>query len=216
MWLLLARAIASSDAPACPAGMALVTGGDGPFCIHRYEAYFWGDPGHADQGTAFPDGSTKGIVVAERGRVPTTSISWYQAQAACAQAGHHLCTSEEWTAACAGSPARAFPTPDGAYHPGACALGEGQARAQTLPLPAGARPDCHTPEGVYDLLGNVWEWTDPEKRDAAGRPVTEKRGAARYTMDATPCGFVARGDHPPTFKGSVGFRCCAEAGTVTR
>lgn len=190
--------------------MARVWGRDGAFCIHRHEAAFSGRPGRADQGPAFPDGSTRGELRARAGELPSEYLSWYQAHAACAQAGLHLCTSAEWEDACAGAAGRHYPTPDGALGKGRCGVGlvaGGQAGAALRP--AGSFPDCHTPDGVYDLLGNAWEWTDPGRRDAAGRPLVDKRGAALYSGTPAPCAFSAVGTHPPDFSGSIGFRCCA-------
>jgi formylglycine-generating enzyme required for sulfatase activity len=185
--------------------MAKVPGRDGPFCIQRYEASFSGTVGNADQGTAFPDGSTTGTLSSAAGSRAAFGMSWYQAVAACQGAGLHLCTTTEWNDACAGPGARAYPTPDGRYRDGVC----GVRLSTTRPADTGAWPDCHTPEGVYDLLGNVWEWADPGVREADGTPLADKHGAAHYTYEPAGCAFAGIGSDAPSFIGTVGFRCCA-------
>lgn len=203
--MLLLWALACHSTPACPADMVRLAGRTGDFCIHRYEATFSGKAGAADQGVHFPDGTTQGEVTSAPGQVPATYLSWYQAYAACAQAGLHLCTSAEWEDACGPG---AYPTPDGSFHAGQCALSDPR-HGQLLPLSkTGAWPDCHTAAGVYDLEGNVWEWTDPGEHGADGRPLVDKRGAAHYSGDPARCDQAAVGTHAPSFAGVIGFRCC--------
>ena len=202
----------SSTKPRCPAGMVLVQGGEEPFCIHAYEVQFQGDLGNKDQGRDYPDGSTNGSLSSAPGLVPSLT-SWYQAYAACDQAGMALCTSRQWRWACSGGPGkggRAYPTPDGEYRWFQCALRD-PAYSFNPPLtPSGAFPLCTTPDGVFDMVGNVWEWTDPDNPKAGGRvPRTDKLGAAHYSVGAPRCDRDnAIGSHPPDFKGTVGFRCC--------
>lgn len=132
-------------------------------------------------------------------------ISWYPAVSACASAGLHLCTTAEWNDACAGPPGRARPTPDGSYTAGSCGI-----RATgPQPLPCGSWPECHTPEGVNDLLGNIWEWADPRLPQPDATAIADKHGGAHYTDDAAGCAFEGINSDPAWFVGPVGFRCCA-------
>lgn len=217
LWLLIACSRAPSSPPqpwedlpgTCPDGLVEVPGRVGSFCIQPFEATFTGAMGNRDQGAGHPDGSTVGQVTATAAGVPTIGITWYQSAAACAGAGLHLCTSAEWQDACAGAEAREWPTPDGAYHRGACGVGEGKSGTDFPPVAGGSFPDCHTPEGVYNLLGNAWEWVDPQRRAPDGTPVTDKRGAARYSFEPARCSFEAVGGHLPSIEGTISFRCCA-------
>lgn len=196
----------------CPDGMSRVTGAAGPFCMSSYEVRLLGREGALDQGPDHPDGSTRGPLVSAAGAKPSV-LSWYQASAACQVVGHHLCTSEEWEDACDGQPGpggRDYGTPDGALGPGVCGAPTSQDRARPQLRTAGGWAECHTPDGVYDLTGNLWEWTDPGLLDVDGLPVTDKRGGGFYTGHALKChqGTVGGISHPPAFRGSIGFRCC--------
>lgn len=181
---------APADTPGCPPGMARVATGAGGVCIHRFEAALQGD-----------------TVRAAAGLVPTVGLTWIEARDACAAAGLHLCTSAEWEDACDGTPG-----PGGRPHPTegdpaeACNVGHVETRQYAA---AGRSPGCATPEGVWDLEGNLWEWTDPGRTGPDGRPLTDKRGGAHYTGNLVPCGRASVGAHPPDFTGSIGFRCCA-------
>jgi formylglycine-generating enzyme required for sulfatase activity len=92
---------------------------------------------------------------------PVVGVSWFEARAYCAwltaQMGRQvdLPTEAEWEAAARGAAGRAY-----AYGERFDALRgntfETHVRRTT---PVGVFPDGRTPQGVYDLSGNVWEWT---------------------------------------------------------
>lgn len=210
--LFLLLACTPKAPPTCPEGMVQVPGRAGDFCIQAYEAKLVGQPGNKDQGASFPDGSSTGAPLSEPGQTPTKAITWYQAYGVCAAAGWHLCTSAEWEDACAGPPGaerRAYPTPDGTLARSQCVLGDKSVHLKAPLSPTGSRPECRTPEGVYDLAGNLWEWTDPGLKDEAGLPRIDKRGAAHYSAEPQPCTYDSVGTHAPDFDGTIGFRCCA-------
>ncbi len=188
----------------CPVGMALA----GATCIDIVEAVLTGDLGDANQGFDWPDGSTTALAEPRPGELPTLHVSWYQADAACRNAGKHLCTVEEWVTACSTS-GSIYPWGDAGDATTRCALVEedGTAHHDTL-QPAGSLADCVSPEGVFDMIGNAWEWADPGG-EVNGRPATAKLGGAYYAghgagrCDATP--FT---DHLPDFEGTIAVRCC--------
>lgn len=103
---------------------------------------------------------------------PRTSINFDEAKAACEQkgAGWHLMTNAEWAAIALWSKKNGT-LPRGNNNYGsdhaypyekivtASKDGDRTARGKTGTGPATWSHD-HTPDGIYDLNGNVWEWND--------------------------------------------------------
>jgi len=195
----------------CPADMVALRGESGPFCIHRFEVRAVGDLGNQDQGSGFPDGSTRVKLRSRKGDRPTLA-TWYQAYAACQGAGFSLCTSRQWEDACdgvQGQGGQKYPTEGSRTGVGVCAIGDLSDFTKVPLSPSGAYSRCHTKEGVYDLMGNLWEWADPQEKDALGLPRIDKRGGAHYGAEPVPCTYGSPGSHAPSFDGTIGFRCCA-------
>jgi sulfatase modifying factor 1 len=77
-------------------------------------------------------------------------------------------------------------------------------------IPSGSMETCRTPNGVYDLTGNVEEWVISGK-DTRGKdrdwPFTLKGG---WWAKITPC-HKSNDAHEPTFRFyQTGFRCCKD------
>ncbi len=93
---------------------------------------------------------------------PVVGICWYEARAYCAwlsaQNGMviRLPTEVEWEAAARGRLARKYPYGD-LFNPSGCNTYESHIRRTT---PIGVFLDGQTEEGVSDLCGNVWDWTN--------------------------------------------------------
>ena len=123
-------------------------------CIDRYEASL------ADGVAGGADGkATTARAMSKKGAVPAVMVSQLQARAACERAGKRLCRREEWVAACKGAGGKRKYAYGAKYEAGRChdrALAK--RRKSERPLPSGAAAGCRTPEGVFDLSGNVWEW----------------------------------------------------------
>lgn len=182
-------------------------------CIDPYEAIVSGDLGHPDQGTSWPDGSTTAVAVSRPGVEPAEHLTWYQAFAACENAGAHLCTWEEWRDACdgwAGVGGTTFPWGEKPHSVERCVVAEADGSTRwTSAQPTGSMPDCAGPTGVYDQMGNVWEWVDIGEVDDDGRPVPGKVGGAWYAgYGSAICGGEPNTQHDPDFEGAIGFRCC--------
>lgn len=131
--------------------------------------------------------------------VPRGGLDLDGARALCAARGRHLCPAETWLTACEG-PGRRWPYGD-VYAPGACnddARGPRGEEGGVL-LPAGARSRCVTPEGVYDLSGNLWEWV--AEGQVLGGDWNFSAGMNQCRSSASPS---------PDFRApSFGARCCA-------
>ena len=207
---------ACADLSPCPCDMVPVPGGiNWRFCIDRYEATVDGDFGNYDQGTNYPDGSTTATAVAVVNVKPTIHVSWYQAYAACRNSGKHLCTVDEWTDACDGvngEGGNSYPwgeTPEPTVN---CAVANADGTTVWADMqPAGSLVNCTGPGGVFDLMGNVWEWVDSGITDENGVPVPGKVGGAYYAgYNNAHCGFGPHLEHTPDFEATIGVRCCAD------
>lgn len=150
---------ADSAAPApvgtCPEGMVPVPPEAPLYCIDAYEV---------NEGTQSLSGAT-----------PYTAVTFYEAVAACEavpvidEAGSvigykRLATDAEWQDAADGTPGEggwAYPYGDSPVE-GICILpdDDGTLRYEELQL-TGSAPGCVSSFGVYDQVGNAWEWVDP-------------------------------------------------------
>ncbi len=159
-----------------------------------------------------------------KGEYPIIMVSWYEARDACKNEGKRLCSEDEWTFACEGE--EATPYPNGyARESDACLNDQpwkkfdGQALMPRTGknamleldrlwqgLPSGSRPHCKSKSGVYDLTGNIDEWT---KSSIAGeRPSVLKGGY--WGPVRTRCRPATKAhDETHTFY-QQGFRCCAD------
>ena len=161
--------------------------------------------------------SSGGAALSQAGAEPA-SASWFEASKACEAAGKRICSQEEWLAACVGSrpedldgdgsvvgetlQGRLYPYGDH-YMRGVC-WDAGDSK-KNKPLGTGRRGACRSPEGVYDLTGNIQEWVGvtPEKAVLLG--------GGWYAQDKSSCGAAGTRFGPGYENRSTGFRCCADA-----
>ncbi len=120
----------------------------GPLCVDAYEASLWnsltgGRQIDASACNATGNNCTNIFARSVADVIPTTDITWFQAQQACANSGKRLLTNAEWQMAAAG-------TPDGSSF--SC-----NTNAASV-VPTGTYGACISNYGVYDMVGNVSEW----------------------------------------------------------
>lgn len=149
--------------------------------------------------TAADAGEADGIC-SRAGVLPWTGVTWGDASRICMTHGFRLCSDEAWQTACQG-PDRLWAFPYGTAHrPAVC---NEHVSGSGMTEPTGSRPECRTPEGVYDLSGNVWEMTMGGGR----RGASWKLNAVMFGVDSAKCDVVY--DIFDDFADDdVGFRCC--------
>lgn len=181
------------------------------FEIFRYEAShpaataevaFPGAVGASEEPVA---GGPPGDACSRAGVRPWHSVTAEEAAGACARIGWRLCRASELTEACGGGERDwTFGT---VFDAGACNLLQvytSDGGATTSESPTGAFPDCHSPEGVYDLTGNLWEWAEDRPAFLGGgwRIIPEMHRETDLVCSAeirAQDGYRGR---------DVGFRCC--------
>lgn len=100
----------------------------------------------------------------QAGRVPDAGVgTLLEARDLCRKAGKTLCNTAQWLRACMGDGEQKWPYGD-SYASGVCATGF-DPEAQKRPVPSGSFTNCRNRQGIYDMSGNVSEWTDGEEKD---------------------------------------------------
>jgi formylglycine-generating enzyme required for sulfatase activity len=159
------------------------------------------------------------------GQYPWVFVTFNEASDLCSDAGKRICSEDEWTFACEGD--EALPYPTGYSRPSeACvidrpwreydeeAFADRTSRAALLELDrawqgeaSGSRPECRSPFGVYDMTGNVDEWTRSTAR--TGYQSILKGGYWAPVRDRCRASTRAHSENFALYQ--QGFRCCADA-----
>jgi formylglycine-generating enzyme required for sulfatase activity len=135
----------------------------------------------------------------EADATPRDMVSQEQAEELCKQAGKHLCSIDEWQAACRGKDKTRFSYGDG-YKQNKCNTNTKAMKR------SGRKEQCRSWFGMYDMNGNLWEWTSTKSKDHPNMFLVA--GGAWNTNNESKCTDSKFSFYPQNQYPSVGFRCC--------
>ena len=223
---LFAVTTKASAEGSCPSDMAFAGGS----CVDKWEASL---VEIKDDGTEVPYSPYEAPnghhvrAVSRAGVVPQAHMSMVEAKRACSASGKRLCKAPEWKTACRGPENTKFPygnerqanvcvdtnrtSPVNKLHGG-----EHSARTMNDPLlnqqdntlaTTGEAAQCTNGYGVYDMVGNIHEWTDDGSFRGGYYLDTE--------MNGDGCEYRTTAHSPIYYDYSTGFRCCADPDSLT-
>jgi len=148
---------------------------------------------------------------APNSKLPLVQQSWTGSQEICTSLGKRLCFGSEWEFACEGEALLPYPygferdaklcnhDRDNLSHRG---------KLRDLRVAGEDRPECTSPFGVRNLVGNVDEWV---VRDGFIRPWRSELRGGWWLAGRNNCRASTTGHDEYYFGGQTGFRCCKNA-----
>jgi len=134
------------------------------FYIDQYEVTNARYAACVDVGVCSPPSTNKSLTLEsyygnpEYDNFPVINIIWGQAQAYCEWRGARLPTEAEWEKAARGTDERSYPWGEEIDCERANYGGDGFGICVGETTPVGQYANGVSPYGVYDMVGNVWEW----------------------------------------------------------
>jgi len=229
----------------CPAGMAYIPAGtfmmgdadtlsDGAqpphmvtlsaYCMDLTEVTVAAYRGCTATGCSTPStGGSFNWGVTGRDNHPINGVDWNQARAYCQWRGSDLPTEAQWEYAARGSDVANHIYPWGNAAPASQLCWSGVTGRSTT-CPVQSYPSGNSPFGLFDMAGNVWEWTldfyAGYPMSAASDPTGPTSGTNRVVRGAAwdytnPVGMRAAyrfGYGPTNRNNSIGVRCALSTG----
>ncbi|MHC1739885.1 MAG: formylglycine-generating enzyme family protein [Anaerolineaceae bacterium] len=153
---------------------------------------------------------------------PMTMVTWFGAWGYCGHFDEHLPTEIEWEKAARGTDTRPFPWGDDLMRENANFYAsrdpfEDMNSYGSRTSPVGfyngktyngyTTLDSVSPYGLYDMAGNVWQWTGDVYE---GMHYRFMRGGSKDTYDMDLRVWTRNNATPTYFSPSVGFRCARD------
>lgn len=218
----------------CPLGMVPIPGGDyelgeakrpakvAPYCLDVHEVTVAAyracvDRGACKAGEIASKYPTCNWDKPGRGDHPINCPTWYEAEAYCKAVGKRLPTEDEWEwAARGGSRAWTYAWGNDAKETETwCWRGSTRASRSWPESTCPVAQFPANPFGVYDLSGNLWEWTSTARADGSSltgvsEAVYVFRGGSWGSGDAIQARADIRGGDGASWRDpEVGFRCAS-------
>lgn len=184
---LLASLLQSKDVSDCPTGMVLHPAVTSFRCVDRYEA----SPGETcphqvvqSVGDSVANYQTQACTPRSvAGAHPWTFVNRQQAAALCARSGKRLPSALEWYEFSRGADLLAD---------------ECVVHNQSMQV-TGSGETCKSPVGVYDVIGNVWEWVTDDVFDGVYNGRTLPASGYVAQVDAAGIATLSKPDPEESF-----------------
>lgn len=134
------------------------------------------------------------------GAVARAFVTRQEAADSCKSVGKRLCTASEWRDGCQGPDKDPYPYGT-KYHENHCPAKEAAAAR------SGRFPVCRSYYGLFDMTGNLWEWTATPAPDSDFFMVA---GGNWTAGNQATCGHAKFSFYPSVRYPFVGFRCCQD------